>query len=538
VSNDEHLFQVLAFAAIDPESSKEGGTQASFDAAFAGYTTDPIEAEAAAFSITGELPFDPAARRRRVILTEKANEARWLVVAGSPETLLEIAQCASAAQYRDIIASEGKQGLRHLGLAYRKLAPASGAEPTDILAEERDLTFLGFASLADPLRPSTPHTIELAKQLGVAIKILTGDSPEVAGYVAAQIKLNPDGARTYSGDELAKMAPADLAKAATESSVFARVSPEQKFSIIKALKTHEIVGYQGDGINDAPALKLADVGIAVDSAIEVAKANADIILLDKDLGVIINAIRDGRTIFANINKYVKYTMVGNFGNFFALAILYLLATSLPLLPRQILLVSLLTDLPLVAISTDNVYAHELERPERYDAHALLMTSVALGTLTSFFELAFFAGLHGQTATTRQTDFYLFLSLTQLIVIASIRNRDHFWRAVRPSAPLAEAMVLTAVATIAIIYVPPLAHIFSFRAVSLSDVGLVLAVVAIYLIVLDSFKVWYYKLQDRRASGQPRPSPGTGHRGPVGANVPGRSSGTTTGKQRDSGRRSP
>jgi len=518
ISSDDHMFQVLAYAAIDTEASRGGGTQASFDAAFAAYIPDQIKAEAAALSITGEVPFDPADRRRRVILSDTATGARWLVVLGSPETLLEIAQCASATQYRDTIASEGNQGLRHLGLAYRKLAPDDGAKPTDILAEERDLTFLGFASLADPLRPSTPHTIELARQLGVAIKILTGDSPEVAGYVAAQIKLNPVSARIYSGDELATMAPADLAKAATESNVFARVSPEQKFSIVAALKAHEVVGYQGDGINDAPALKLADVGIAVDSATEVAKANADIILLEKDLGVIVNAIRYGRSIFVNINKYIKYTMVGNFGNFFALAILYLLATSLPLLPRQVLLISLLTDLPLLAISTDNVDERELGRPDRYDIHALLRISLALGTLTALFELAFFAGVHGQPPKMRETLFYLFLTLTQLIVIASIRNRDHLWRAVRPSATLTAAMSLTAVVALAIPYVPGVAHIFAFRAVPVTDLGLVLAVVVVYVFVLDSFKVLYYKFEDRRvASRRSTPGPERGNPARVAAN---------------------
>ena len=220
VSSDDQLLQRLAFAAIDPDSSKGSGTQASFDAAFAAFIPEAIQAEAAALSITEEVPFDPAARRRRVVLVDKVTGRRYLVVIGSPETLLEIAASPQASQYREVIASEGRQGLRHLAFAYREL-PMSTGEGGDVLADERDLTLLGFVSLADPLRPSTAQTIVTAERLGVAIKVLTGDSPEVAGYVAAQVGLLTEGNRVYVGDELAQMAPADLARVVTESNVFA-----------------------------------------------------------------------------------------------------------------------------------------------------------------------------------------------------------------------------------------------------------------------------------------------------------------------------
>jgi Mg2+-importing ATPase len=411
-------------------------------------------------------------------------------VIGSAETLLDIADCNSAKQYRAEINAEGQQGLRHLAIAYREI-PAS--ETTDIMAREKDLEFLGFVALADALRASTPHAISMAKKLGVAIKILTGDSKEVAAYVAHQVGLLAEGETVYSGDELAQMSAREFARAATMGHVFARVSPEQKFAIVTALEAHDVVGYQSDGINDAPSLKLADVGIAVDSATEAAKANADIILLDKDLGVIINAIRYGRGIFANINKYIKYTMVGNFGNFFALAILYLLATDLPLLPRQVLLLSLLTDLPLVAISTDRVGSDELAQPSGYNARALLSISLVLGTLTALFELAFFTTLQGQSVAVSQTSLYLFFSLTQLVVILSIRNRDHFWKAVAPSRPLLGAVALTGALALAIPYVQPIADLFSFSPLPVAEIGVVVLLTIVYVLVLDVVKVLYYKV---------------------------------------------
>jgi len=176
-----------------------------------------------------------------------------------------------------------------------------------------------------------------------------------------------------------------------------------------------------------------------------------------------------------------------------LALLYLLSADLPLLPRQVLLISLLTDLPLIAISTDTVSSDELEQPDRYSARALLSISLVLGTLTALFELAFFLTLRGQIASASQTSLYLFFSFTQLIVILSIRSRDHFWKAVTPSRPLLGAMALTGVLALALPYVPPVARLFSFSAPPLSEVGVVLLMTVLYVLVLDVVKVRYYKL---------------------------------------------
>ena len=302
----------------------------------------------------------------------------------------------------------------------------------------------------------------------MSAKILTGDGADVAGYVAGQVSLLADNAPVCSGADLSKLSGADLARAARQSNVFARMSPEQKYEFIRALKQFAGVGYEGDGINDAPSLNLADVGIAVDSATDVAKASADIVLLDRSLAVIINGIRRRREIFANINKYIEYTMVGNFGNFLALTLLYLLATSLPLLPRKLLLLSLLTDLPLVAIATDGfsglVPACAIEhspapvdlagpgQPHRADRTAVLLD-----------------GAPGPRVY-RGDRLYLSLSLTQLVVIFSVRNRDHFWRASRMSSPLLSAMTATGVLTLPIPYTPGVDRLFAFSGPSLAEIG--------------------------------------------------------------------
>ncbi len=318
-ASDDNLFQILASATADPASKGQEGTQAAFDTAFDNFIPDSAKQQAKGYTIIEEVPFDPAARRRRVLLSNRATAERVFVVIGSPETLLEMATCPTYQQYLDQIGAEGKHGMRHLGVAYRQL---TATESANIASLEHDLTFLGFVTMSDPLRAGVVDTLTRAEELGVAVKILTGDSAEVAAYVASEVGLVTDDATVYSGDQLARMSPADLAETTEQANVFARVSPEQKYALVNALKAANVVGYEGDGINDAPSLKLADVGIAVDSATDIAKANADIILLNKDLAVIIDAVGYGRTIFANINKYIKYTMVGNFGNFITLTVLF------------------------------------------------------------------------------------------------------------------------------------------------------------------------------------------------------------------------
>lgn len=490
VTDDAVLFQQFAYATLESLDKPGEAGQNSYDAAFLAYIPAEIKEQASVYKQRQELPFDPEARRRRVVIENTLTHKCYLVVIGSAETLLEIADCPKKEQYLTEIINDGKQGLRHLAFAYREV---THTDHYNILEQERDLTFLGFVTLIDPLRPGTKQTIEMAKSLGVAIKILTGDSKEVAEYVARQIGLGGD---VYVGDELEKMPPEELKRAVTTNSVFARVSPAQKYAIIQVLKQENVVGYQGDGINDAPALKLADVAIAVDSATDVAKENADIILLKKDLEVIIDGIREGRGIFVNINKYLKYTLVGNFGNFFALAFLFLLALDLPLLPVQLLLTSLITDVPLITIASDTVDDDELWRPSKYDAHALMLISLILGSLTAFFELLFFVLVKSRSPSFIQTSMFLYLTFLQLFVIVSIRNKDHFWKGKRPSWLLSIAIFLAFLVSLALPYIPVFGSLFHFIPLPLVELAIILALVVVYVFVLDFVKVWYHEIAVR------------------------------------------
>ncbi len=484
------LFQLLAIASLETLDEKRKKFQSSFDRAFIDYVPEKLQREAENYKRLAELPFDPKSRRRRVIFSDA--HKTYLVEVGSVETLLSVShEHKHKEKYLELIKKDGREGLRHLGIAYKIIKYDKNY---NILKHEDKLKFVGYAALDDPLRPTTKHTIELARELGLTIKILSGDSREVTHYVASEVGLISKAQLAYTGDELDKLDTAQFNDTVKNNDVFARLDPEQKYKIIEALKKQgNTVGYQGDGINDAPALKLADVAIAVNNATDVAQESADILLLRNDLGVIVNGVKYGRTIFSNINKYIRYSMIGNFGNFFALSALYLLSNaSLPLLPIQLILTSLLTDIPLITIATDNVETSELQRPSKYNTHALMFISIFLGTFTALFEILFFTLIKTQPTGVEQTALFLFLNLSGLIVILSVRNKDHFWRAPKFSSELKVALIALGVISIGMIYIGITRELFKLTALPLSVIGLTIASTLLYLLVLDIVKVWFYQ----------------------------------------------
>jgi Mg2+-importing ATPase len=483
--------KLLAFALASNEGVDEKSKQlvSSFDQAFQSYATADARTEAAHFKKIKELPFDPNDRKRRAILQDQRDNSYYLVNIGSAETLLAASSSDRHDQYAQEIVTDGLTGLRHLAFSYAKI---DYGDHFDIAANETNLQFLGFAKMVDPLRPSTKETLDKAKKLGISIKILTGDSKEVAEYVGREVGLLGEGSRVYTGEEIEKMSDDELRKILPTTSIFAKVTPTQKYAIIKLLKEKDVVGYQGDGINDAPSLKLADVGIAVNNASDVAKDSADILLLNPDLGVIINGIRFGRTIFVNINKYITYTMVGNFGNFFALAGLFLVSATLPLLAVQLLLSSLITDFPLVAIATDSVNDSEVLGPSKFDIHKLMLISLVLGGVTTLVEFMFFAHFRLSATPRTNTLIFLFLTLIQLAVIICVRSKGYFWTAKRPSWQLTAGILTVTAISVLAPYVTPIAHIFSFVPLPPLLIAEVLVITLAYVALMDTIKVWFYQ----------------------------------------------
>lgn len=490
IASDEELFQILAIASLENMDEKRLKFQSSFDKAFLDYIPKDIQTKAKAYQRLKELPFDPTARRRRVVL--KKDDQTLLVEVGSAETLLNLTNSSHQSKYQAIIKKDGQSGLRHLAIAFKQLPKIT--KDLDILDQEKDLQFVGFCSLEDPLRPSAKGTINLAEKLGVSIIVLSGDSREVTQYVASEVGLLKKGQKVFIGDELDQLSDSKLAEILKDNHAFARLNPEQKYRIIRLLKLHgNVVGYQGDGINDAPALKLADVAIAVNNATDVAQESADILLLRNDLSVIVNGIKFGREIFSNINKYIRFTFVSNWGNFFALSTLYLLINNgLPILPVQVLLTSLLSDLPLISIATDQVDKSELVVPSKFNIHSLMFISIFLGSITAVFEIMYYTIIKSHSQAVASTGLYLFLTFTALIVIFIIRNKDHFWKAPKLSTPMKWSFLAISILSVVLVYLPVTKRVLHFSNFSFGLFGVMALMTIIYFFITDLVKVWFYK----------------------------------------------
>ncbi|MCL5006981.1 MAG: cation-transporting P-type ATPase [Patescibacteria group bacterium] len=489
-SSDDRLFQIFACAVVAKLKAKKRRTQNSYDDAFLRYVPAEIQKEAQRFRIVQELPFNPEKKRSVSILESTEGKKKYYFLSiGAPEAVLSVSVERRKDKILREIAADGKTGLHQLAIAYKEIALSNDF---DIARNERGLKFLGYAGFEDPLRSTAKTTIQKAERLGIGIKVLTGDSREVAEYIGKQIGLVKESDKVYLGDELQAMPEHEFREAVRESSVFARVSPMQKFNIIQVLKESNVVGYQGDGINDAPALKLADVAIAVASATDIAKENADVVILNKSLEVIVNGIKYGRSIFVNINKYIRYTMSNNFGMFIGLSALYLFTANLPILPAQLLLNNLFGDVPLVMVATDSVEDQEVVRPEKHNMRETMFISLILGLPTALFEILYFAIIRARPLVTEQTSLYLFFTFQALAVFYVIRSKKHCWRTTRPSLALNIAFPLAFGASLAVIYIPALAQWLSFTPLPFASVAGIIGIMVIYFLAADYIKVWYYK----------------------------------------------
>ena len=450
-------------------------------------------AHADAYDKTDEIPFD-FDRRRLSIVVEKEGKA-LLITKGAPEGVLQVCSEYESEGLRhpldgaqrkhcdETYQELSKKGFRVLAVACRPVEQATGLTAND----EHDLILVGFLSFADPPLRGAAESIAAMGRDGVQVKILTGDNELVTKYICAQVGI--DSKEVILGDDIARMDDSALAHVAEESQVFARVSPAQKNRIILALKHRShVVGFLGDGINDAPSLHTADVGISVAGAVDVAKDAADIILLERGFDVLHAAIVEGRRAFANVLKYLLMGTSSNFGNMFSMAGASLLLPFLPMLPTQILLNNFLYDLSQVTIPTDNVDPAYTRRPHRWDISIIRDFMLLIGPISSIYDfLTFFVLLKvfHASETLFHTGWFVESLATQTLVIFVIRTAGRPWRD-RPSAALT-ASVLTIVATGILLPFSPLAGDLGFTPLTPEFMAYLAAATSTYLALVELLK---------------------------------------------------
>ncbi|MDD5567229.1 MAG: magnesium-translocating P-type ATPase [Patescibacteria group bacterium] len=442
------------------------------------------------YKLINEIPFDPE-RRRNSLLVEHQGE-RLLIVRGAPETVIEA--CPGITESEKIplfqwLGQQGRLGYRTIAVATKKFDQPEDYQPIE---EEKGLKLVGLISFVDPIKDSTLAAVRKSRKLGVQIKILTGDSPEVAGAVAHKIGLLNDPDNVITGQEFEAAKSSEQLSLVRDNSVFARVSPQQKYHIIQLLQQQKEVGFLGEGINDAPALKISNVGLVVQGAADIAREAADIILLKHSLEVIVDGIREGREVFSNTIKYLKITLASNFGNFYAIAIATLLIDFLPMLPLQILLLNLLSDFPMIAIASDATDPDELKRPKIYDVKEVALVATILGIVSSIFDFIIFATFLRTGPETLHTYWFIGSILTELALIYSLRTRLPFFRAKRPSATLLWLTVTAAAITIVLPFLAWSRHIFKLIQPSFSRLLLIFGIVIVYFIVSEIVKLFYYR----------------------------------------------
>jgi Mg2+-importing ATPase len=449
-------------------SAFQTGFRNPLDAAI--LATGPAPADLAAYRKVAELPYD-FRRRMLSVVVQLDGQPPLLVTKGAPEAVLRrsafvregaAARPVGTAEHERLarlVEEASGQGFRAVAVGSRTLAPAElsagGLGGAVRLAEpdavERDLVFEGLIVLSDPPKEGVDETIAQLRRDGVALKVVTGDNDLVARHVAEQVGLTVEGVLT--GDELRGLTHPALVARAKRTTIFARVDPDQKLQVIRALRDGgAVVGYLGDGINDAPALHAADVGISVDNATDVARSAADIILLEPSLAAIHQGVVEGRRTFANTIKYIRMGTSSNFGNMLSMTGAALLLPFLPMTPGQILLNNLIYDASQTAIPTDTIDPEVAATPARWDIGAIQRFMLVFGPISSIFDFVTFGALLlvlGAREAEFRTGWFVESLFTQVLVVLVIRTRlSPFWRS-RPSRPLMAAVAGALLAAVAI-----------------------------------------------------------------------------------------
>ena len=491
--------RVLLYAYLNAAS--ESGYVNPIDAAIRQHKQFDISA----YQKLDEVPYD--FNRKRLSILLKKDNTNLIVTKGALKTILDVCSTVETGEGKTIdIAMQqdkiqqraeelGNEGFRVLGVAYRNcVACVSSDDNRNSFTkdDETNMTFLGYLALFDPPKAGIADTLKDLGLLGITTKMITGDSRAVAISIIQQVGLPKP--KVLTGGELQKLSDEALMHRVGETNVFAEVEPNQKERIIIALKkAGNVVGYLGDGINDASALHAADVGISVESAVDVAKEAADIVLMQKDLNVLVEGVKEGRVTFANTLKYVFMATSANFGNMFSMAGISLVLPFLPLLPSQILLTNLLTDFPEMTIATDRVDRELVNKPRRMNIIFIRNFMLVFGLLSSVFDYLTFAALllllHANSAQFR-TGWFMESVISASMIVLVIRTRQSILTS-KPGKYLLTATIAIVIVTLLIPYTP-LAGLLGFQPLPIEFLLLLAAIVGLYIICAENVKRIFYQ----------------------------------------------
>jgi Mg2+-importing ATPase len=412
------------------------------------------------YSKCDEVPYDFIRKRLSVVVS--FHERHIIITKGAVPNILEISTSVESADGKRIAIEQVKnivekqfedfcsKGLRVIGVCYKDVT----GDPVINKDNELEMIFLGFVVLYDPPKKGIIDSINELRKTGITLKIITGDNNLVAKYLATSIGLSSN--QILTGHDLYNLTDEALQRKVADVDIYAEIVPAQKERIVKALqKSGNAVGYLGDGINDANALKAADVGISIDNAVDVAKEAADLVLLDRDINVIREGVEEGRKTFMNTLKYIFVTTSANFGNMFSMAIASLILPFLPLLPIQILLNNFLSDVPAISIASDNVDKELLATPRRWNMRYIKRFMIIFGLQSSLFDFATFGLLlyvYHASPDEFRTAWFMESLLTEILILLIIRTHRSFFKS-KPSKYLLFACVVAFIASFIIPYLP-------------------------------------------------------------------------------------
>jgi Mg2+-importing ATPase len=432
--------------------------------------------------------FDPHQRWQFFVISHGGEG--MLIVKGAAESIMP-RSTVSESQREKILsnASEyGKKGLRVLAVARTRMSLKKTYGEADV----RNLEFLGLLTFEDPVKPTAAPALTRAAQLGLKVKILTGDSPEVALSVARQVGMDVQPHEIVTGDTLPALRGEGGYDRISLIKIFARVNPSEKYDIIQALAKHYSVMFLGEGINDAPALKSADVGMVVQEASDIAKESADVVLTKPDLSVIIDSIHFGKQIMSNIAKYILITLTGNFGALYAISMVSLISPLLPLLPTQILLENILTDVPMISLVNSHREEGAVRRRASHTIKQIAFSATILGISTLFVQFIFYRMFIHLPHEVFRTLWRVEIVLFEFMLIISLRTTELFWKGRKLDPDTFAILVGVSCGIIALPFIPPVNGWFHLQPYPLSYLVPVGAIILLGMGIIEVMKKYLFR----------------------------------------------